>query len=462
MKNLNPIREEVVIWPRSESISRPGISSNDSNKLIGLGTYLVVGLGLLGFGFALKALPGGARRNDFNAYYACAVALHRGLDPYVINLTTYTRQLHLHPDPFSYPGDTPTFILATEPLALFSPENAYRIWTTASLLCLAASVFMLFGPSSGLNRSSAIILSLAALGFTPMALNLVWSQSQTFLMFGIVLFYRLATRGRDRGAGALLAMLGLLRGFPLALGGFLLVHSKWQAIGSAAIAFVIGLWVTVIFLGVGPVLNFLRMVGLVGGHQWLSLPPLWKVTPINLSLNAFVDRPLMLLFGLNLPPAARTIGGGIVILADVAILAATFRATAQTSQERSLALWTVTMLMITPVVWLYYVMLLIVPFGLIGRSVTNHQTSMRVRRLAMLSYSFFVLGTPSLVYAILPFRLTWRSALFGEFGFLSVFCVWLAALLFATEPLSKSSQTEPLPNFVDQHLHAISFDVGSG
>nr|UXE46222.1 hypothetical protein Hi04_10k_c5981_00042 [uncultured bacterium] len=448
MKNSNPIgTPEAVISPRSESISRPGISSNYSNKSMGLGIYLVIVFGLFCLALALRAVPGGARRNDFNAYYASAVALRRGLDPYLTNLTALTYQLQLHPDPISYPGDTPTFILATEPLALLSPRNAYRFWTLASMLCIAASLFLLFGPSSGLNRRSAIVLSVAMLGFAPMSFNLFISQSQTFVMFGILLFYRLTERGRDLWAGALLGALGLLRGYPLALGGYLLVQRRWQSILSAAIAFVVGLLVTIMFLGIEPVVNFLRMIGLFGGHEWLSLPPRWEVIPVNLSCNAFLDRPLMLLFGINLPPVARVIREVIVLSTDVAILVATFHATAGANEERGLALWTVTMLMITPVIWLCYVMLLIVPFGLIGKALAFHQTGNRVRRMTILSYSLLVIGTPFLVRAIMPLRLTWRTTVLSELGFIAMLVAWFGTYLFATEPLSESSQAEALPDF---------------
>ena len=415
------------------------------NGSVGVGIYIVGSIGLACLALAVRYLPHGARRLDFNVYYACAVALRRGMDPYAIDLRLFTRQLNLSPALFSYPADTPTFILATEPLAFFSVYTAYAIWTLASLLCVGASLFMLFGPSARLGRGTALLFSLGALGFTPLVLNLSLSQSQTFLMFGVMLFYRMLQRGRDRWAGALLAILGLLRGFPFALGGHLLAHRKWPAIVFSAITFGAGVALTVMLLGWDVVEHFLRMIGIVGGNEWLSLKPSSEIAGFNVSLNAFVDRPLMLLFGLYLSPTARMIHRAIIVMADIAILAATLRATAAASIERSLSLWIATMLIISPLVWLYYLMLLIIPFGLIAVAAVHGQTSAHVWRLAVRSYCLIVLTTP--ILAVLTFgvpRFIWSLAAFNELGFLGLLISWIATYRFATEPLG-SSQPEGQP-----------------
>ena len=109
------------------------------------GVFVVGGVGILYLLVILAQLPGASRRGDFSIYYACAVAMHRGLDPYGINLTDFTRELGLEPDPFEHPNDTPTFTLFTAPLGRFSPSTAYAIWFGASAACLIASIWMLFG-----------------------------------------------------------------------------------------------------------------------------------------------------------------------------------------------------------------------------------------------------------------------------------------------------------------------------
>lgn len=246
---------------------------------IGAAIYVVAIIGLLYLAIILVQLRGASRRGDFSIYYACAVALSRGLDPYAINLTDFTGALGLEPDPFAHPADAPTFTLVTEPLALMSPANAYAIWFIASALCVAASLCLLFGPSSQLGCRTAILLSLGAVGFTPLADNFRWAQSEVFVMFGALLFFRLMQRGRDRAAGILLAALGLLRGFPLVLGGYLIAQRRWRAIVVLAIAFAIGAVATFAMMGIAPVESFLRVIGIIGGHKWFSLDPRWVSQP---------------------------------------------------------------------------------------------------------------------------------------------------------------------------------------
>ncbi len=198
---------------------------------IGLGLYVIASAGLAYLAVILVQLPGASQRGDFSIYYACAVATHRGLDPYAIDMTAFTRALGLEPDPFTHPADTPTFTVLTTPLAMFSASTAYAIWTVASTLCLAGSMYLLFGSL----RGKALLLCCAVIGFTPLADNFRWAQSQVFAMFGVLVFFGLLQRGRDRSAGAMLAALGLLRGYPLVLGGYLIARrsagmrlSRWR------------------------------------------------------------------------------------------------------------------------------------------------------------------------------------------------------------------------------------------
>jgi hypothetical protein len=418
---------------------------SDRDVSIGPALYVVAIAGIAYLVLVLIQLPGGARRGDFSIYYACAVAMHRGLDPYAINLTEFTGQLGFEADPFAHPADTPTFTLLTEPLALMTPEHAYAIWFLANVVCLVGSLYLLFG-SSQLNRTTAILLSIGALGFTPLADDFRWAQSQVFALFGVLLFFRLIQRGRDGAAGALLAALGLLRGFPLVLGGYLIVRRQWRAIGFLATAFVVGAATTVVMMGTAPVGNFLRIIGLVGEHQWFSLEPRWGMAAANVSLDAFVSRPLMVLFGTELPARLLTLRRAIVFSFQVVVLGITFRANANTKndpQGRGLSLWVATMLILTPVVWLHYLVLLMIPFGMIAGAAARREVAARVSRLAMLSYCFIVLATPPM--STLTFHhdiFDWRAGVVAELGFLALMSAWVASYRFATEPSSEASHME--------------------
>ena len=78
---------------------------SDREDSIGAAIYIVALGGIAYLIVILVQLPGASRRGDFSIYYACEVAMHRGLDPYGINLTDFTRELGLEPDPFAHPNE---------------------------------------------------------------------------------------------------------------------------------------------------------------------------------------------------------------------------------------------------------------------------------------------------------------------------------------------------------------------
>ena len=215
-----------------------------------------------------------------------------------------------------------------------------------------------------------------------------------------------------------------------------------------AIAFAVGSAATVAMMGVASSENFLRIIGIIGGHKWFSLEPRWEVAAANVSLDAFVARPLMIFFGFDFPRDKDWLRRALVLLVKVAILAGAFRATANAKDDshgRNLSLWVATMLILTPVVWLHYQVMLIVPFGLIAVAAIHRQTGPHIWRFAAMSYALIVLATP--LMSSLTFRndiLDWRAGAVAELGFLALLSAWIAAWRFAMERPAESSNTEDL------------------
>lgn len=170
------------------------------------------------------------------------------------------------------------------------------------------------------------------------------------------------------------------------------------------------------------------------------------IAAANVSLDAFVTRPLIVLFGADLSRGLDLARRAVVLTIQVVILAMTFRATANAAKEnagRNFSLWIATMLILTPVVWLHYMVLLIIPFGMIAVAAVHRETSARVRRWAILSYCFTVLMTP--LMSTLTFRediMEWRVSAVAELGFVALLSAWIAAYRFAAAPVSESSHME--------------------
>lgn len=100
------------------------------------------------------------------------------------------------------------------------------------------------------------------------------------------------------------------------------------------------------------------------------------------------------------------------------------------------------MLILTPVVWLHYMVLLMVPFGMIAVAAARDEVGARVWRFAMVSYCLIVLATP--LMSTLTFRkdiFDWRVGAVAELGFVALFSAWIAAWRFATEPSRGSIAT---------------------
>lgn len=156
-----------------------------------------------------------------------------------------------------------------------------------------------------------------------------------------------------------------------------------------------------------------------------------------------MTRPLTVSFGADLPRGLNLLRRAIVLTTQLVILAITFRAATNVSAERSFSLWIATMLILTPVVWLHYMVLLLIPFGMIAVAAVRRETSERVWRSAILSYCLVVLVTP--LMSTLTFRqdiMEWRVSAVAEVGFAALLSAWVAAYRFAAEPSSESSGTE--------------------
>src|ERR1700689_3241884 len=67
-------------------------------------------------------------RFDFSVFYASAVALRMGLNPYLIDLSRIGDPLGLEIRPLIHTTSTPTFLLCFEPFGYLPETVAYWIW----------------------------------------------------------------------------------------------------------------------------------------------------------------------------------------------------------------------------------------------------------------------------------------------------------------------------------------------
>jgi alpha-1,2-mannosyltransferase len=376
-------------------------------------------------------------RLDFSSYYASAYALRHGIDPYTTDLTAMSDRLGIETGTLIHAADTPTFLLCFEPLTAMSPRHAYWTWTLLSLAALVAALMMLLGRSARIPRIYAWSLGALAVLYAPLAQNYAWGQSQVFVLLLLVVMMRAMERGRDGAAGLALAAAGLLRAYPLLLLGYLALRRRWRAMLFALGGLAAGGLATLALAGIPLTLAF------VHGAAWVTS---YKRTAraIDVALGPFVSRLFWYGFGAPLPHwldlvrAAASLGAQALLL--LATVLATIRAAPGEDRDwRVYSLWIATAIVLSPLAWPHYMVLLILPFIQLAAALNAGRARARAGWMALANF----------VVAAVALEVWMRLKLDGQAGaaaqtpmplqllaegnFLAVALGYLAVYWFATD-----------------------------
>jgi hypothetical protein len=400
----------------------------------------------------LAALPGRTRELDFSHYYASTWALRQGHNPYATDLAPIARKFNLHLAQInpkleklfhtraitqgSYP---PTFLLCFEPLTLLRPSTAYWVWTGITLAALAAALFLMLGPSSGLKTTTALATAALALIFWPLGEHFYYAQSQILILLLLVGMARLMERGHAAWAGLALAAAVLLRGFPIFITGYLAVRRRWRELLYTACALAAGGLLTLLLVGIHSSFDFVLGVRYVVSPMWLELPS-------NVALAAFILRQFRSFGG---PPtlSVEITRQAVTWIARFAVLGLTIRATMASKPDqadsdwRGLSLRIVAMILLAPTAWVHYLVILLFPYAAIVASASRGRASSRAAAMIILSY---VLTSARWVLIIIDHFHFAAHALFRQDGslffavvglcaFLSLLSAWLGCYWWAVD-----------------------------
>ncbi|HYK63696.1 MAG TPA: glycosyltransferase family 87 protein, partial [Patescibacteria group bacterium] len=308
----------------------------------------------------LTRMRGQWRGRDFSDKYESAWALRHGIDPYPIDLTPIASELGMETGGLIHASDTPTFLLCFEPLTYLRPRPAFWTWTAINACALAIAMYLLLAHRSGLSARTAWLLAGLMLMSAPLNLNFYWGQSQLIILMLLVSAMRAMERERDGTAGLLIAVAALLRAYPILLVGYFMLRRKWRAVAFALAGIGVGLLATVAMLGLAQTLSYVHGAAWVAGYSMMSRFD-------NLSLGPFVSRTFWALTGTAPGSSADWIRRAIVTIADVAVLGIAIRATlADAGRDdpdwRIYSLWIATAIVLSPVGWHHYLVLLAIPF----------------------------------------------------------------------------------------------------
>jgi hypothetical protein len=379
-------------------------------------------------------LPIGVQRPDFSHYYASALAAREGFNPYTLDLKTFAAKLDLDVGRTTSATYTPTFILCFEPLTLLSPRAAYWTWFAANLVFLAAALMALIGRQAGLTPRAKTALAAFALLYPPLEVHFQYAQSQILVLMILGLMLRALECGRDPLAGLMLALAGLLRGFPLMMAGYLAVGRRWRALGYTAVGLAAGGLITLLAMGVARTMDFAHAIKLVISTQFIAVPA-------NIALGSFVSRIFWYAWAIGLGDAFFVIRLPAAILAELALLALTVKATLAAGRigdrgGRAFALWVGATALLAPTAWIHYMVLLLIPFALMAAAGARGDLESRAAWAAIVSY--LTLALAMFVVPALPSSApVWLRLTAEEFASVSALIAYLAVYWFAVGSASR-------------------------
>ncbi len=388
-------------------------------------------------------------RLDFSSYYVSALAMREGLDPYSANLLTFGDKLGLDVGAMIHVGETPTLLMCLEPLTTMSPLAAHRTWMTVNLVLFAASLWMLLYPFRELSPTTAISLSAITILFPPIEQNFIWAQCQVVVLFLLVVMMRSLQRRNDILVGAAVATAGLLRAYPLLVVIYLLLRNRRRALAWTAFFFALGVTITAGVVGLDSWINWLRIIFWNTGYWQSGLA-------FDIALGPFISRLFWYAFGINLSFAVNLARITTILAAVSAIVVLVIRATPPASIRdvdlRAFGLWVAAAILLSPIAWPHYMVLLIIPFIMLAGSAVAGRAS---RRAVLAAATTFVASAIWLgLWAKLePHVIAGSSSpesipivLFAEMGFPIMMLGFVAAYWFAIdiaredrEPLGRDS-----------------------
>ncbi len=300
---------------------------------------------------------------------------------------------------FGYVFKWPPFIaILLRPFVLFDRDTVmigYRIVNT--LFLLTAMVLLLRQADSWPIMAALVLL----VRFQPAADSISYGQIDAILLYGFVIAWLAAQRGKDDLAGGIIAILSLLKVYPVLLFGLFLMQRRWRALRGAVIAGLIYMLIAVVTIGwdVHRIYLFEVLPRISGGTAWIE----------NQTLNGFMSR----LFALHI--ASEKFEHPWVTLVTYTFFAVTLgialflsRSVKQVRTQTGIgrvssllplqfSLFIVLMIMAVPTAWIHYHTITIFVFAMFIRFADDHIPLVRVIMLAaayaLLSYgnqwSFF-------------------------------------------------------------------------
>jgi hypothetical protein len=338
----------------------------------------------LAYSLSVFEVPDYSER-DFPKFYGSALLYLEGQSLYAP--LTVDRFVQWNPDwgeepPLYYPNLNPPFLtLLVLPFTLFRFPIAMTAWSVLSLLVGMIGILWIeretrAGPADPVRSLGFLILLLA---YYPTFASVNYGQLTLFLLLGAVAAW-VAYRGQHEILAGM--ALGFLLSVKLFFGLFalvLLTQKRFKAVISMALTFSICWSVSVLVFGIESLIEYRSALAMVS----------WHSTNWNASYMGFFTR---LLGGaetkglVHAPVLGRSLSALASVFTAALLAVLTWKRSSRstlTARDFSFSLTLVAMFLLSPLGWIYYFPLLLLPMILIWANAPRFPDYYRSRRILL-------------------------------------------------------------------------------
>ena len=394
-------------------------------------------------GPGMTNLTGAILGGDFLGFYTGGKFYLTGhmADLYNLNANSAFQESIVYPihytklHPFVYPPFTAVFY------SLFSMSGyleGLSLWVALGLILLFISVCLVRSEFETFHTYSSTRLFLTTFLFYPTLQWLISAQNTGLSLFLYVVFFVMLRRGRDLIAGLALGLMLYKPQLTLALGLVLLIKQRWQAIAGVVLGSLAWI-ITGLLTSVAAMKNYLKIMFLLPNYYRFHPSIETATVPSPWGVNSFFGFATLLLDNISVMAAnilfiLLSIGG---ILAVILIWRSIPWKQGTTEWDLSMAATVVLGLLLSPQLYIYDLMLLLLPFAIIfayyasgspGRVLDGGQLLL----WSALLYTTSIVGNP-LAFAQIKLFALMRLPEFGVQIIIIVMLGWVAAVLRVRE-----------------------------
>jgi hypothetical protein len=300
--------------------------------------------------------------------------------------------------PIRFNAHPPASVLLALPLAPLEQFQAYLAWTAISIGCLATSLWlMLRAPGIQLSATETLGFATLAVAGNAVSHHLIQGQVNLLLLLLVTGAWSADRRGFSAAGGVLVGIAAALKLFPAFLVLYYLTFGKWRGLGGVLLGFAAFNLLALAVLGLEPFVDYTRTVlpATQEFRDWWGNASLWGFWSKLLDGSSGQVVPIA-----YHPRLAWCLGLLSCLLAVVCTIRRTFPLRNSPLADLPWAAFLVTMLLVSPITWEHYFVLLFLP-GLIVWKASRHRPARACFVLAVLGLLVTVNGS-WIVVAVLP------------------------------------------------------------